>query len=83
MTTKQLELSLSPQQRTVLDYIMMEYLTVPESDSMTVEKLHNVMLLIIEKFQIINWYASIDENYVFASKEFCKNYREDILQIVN
>ena len=83
MTTKQLELSLTPQQRIVLDYVTMEFLTVPESDSMTIDKLHKLMLLIVEKFQVINWYASVDDNYVWASKEFCKNYRQDILNIVN
>ena len=83
MTTQQLELSLTPQQRIVLDYITMEFLTVTESDSLTLDKLHNLMLFIVEKFNVINWYASVDDNYVFASKEFCKNYREDILSVIN
>jgi hypothetical protein len=83
MTTKELELSLTPHQRTVLDYIMMEYLTVPESDSMTIEKLHSMMTFIVNEFHVFNWFSSVDNNYVYATKEFCKAFKDEILNIVN
>jgi hypothetical protein len=83
MTTQELELTLTPQQRIVLDYITMEFLTVPESDSLTIDKLHNLMLLIVEEFQVVNWSNQVDENYVFASKKFGKYFRDYILDIVN
>jgi hypothetical protein len=83
MTTQKLELTLTPQQRIVLDYITMDFLTVSESDSLTIDKLHNLMLLIVEEFQVVNWSNQIDENYVFASKKFCKYFRDYIMDIVN
>ena len=82
MTTQELELTLTPQQRIVLDYIMMEFLTVDESNSLTIDKLHKLMLLITEEFNVINWYASVDSDYIAASKQFCKYFREYILDIV-
>jgi hypothetical protein len=83
MTTKELELSLTPQQRTILDYIIMEFLTVPESDSLTIDKLHNLMLFIVEEFQVVNWSNQVDSNHVETSKKFGKYFRDYILDIVN
>jgi hypothetical protein len=83
MTTKDLELSLTPNQRAVLDYILMEYLTVPESDNMTVAKLQSLMLFIIQKTSVLDWYASVDSDYVYATKQLCQKYRQEILDIVN
>lgn len=83
MTTKELELSLTPKQRMVLDYLMMDYLTVDESDNMTVQKLQSLMLFIIQKTSVLDWYASVDSDYVYATKQLCKKYRQEILDIVN
>jgi hypothetical protein len=79
----ELEASLNENQRNVLDYIMMEFLTVPESDNMTVQKLQSLMLFIIQKTSVLDWYASVDSDYVYATKQLCKNYRKEILDIVN
>jgi hypothetical protein len=83
MDTLQLELSLTTQQRTLLDYIMMEFLTVEESDNMTLEKLHSLILLIKEEFIPVNWSYQMDENYTATCRKFCKILGHYILDIIN
>ena len=72
MTTQQLELTLTSQERTLLDYILMEFLTVEDSDRMTIEHLHQLILLIKEEFSVVDWSSQMDNNYVDTCKKFCK-----------
>jgi hypothetical protein len=72
MTTKQLELTLTSQERTLLDYILMEFLTVEDSDRMTIPQLHQLMLLLKEEFTVVDWSSQMDNNYVDTCKKFCK-----------
>jgi hypothetical protein len=83
MDTLELELSLTPQQKILLDYIMMEFLTVDESNSITIEKLHSLMLLIKEEFIPVNWSVQIDANDTTTCRKFCKILGHYILDIVN
>lgn len=79
----ELEESLNENQRNLLDYIMMEFLTAPESDSMTVNKLHSLLTLIVSKSDMIDYYASLDSGHTIICKKFCNNFRQEILDIVN
>jgi hypothetical protein len=83
MDTLQVELSLTPQQKILLDYIMMEFLTVDESNNMTIEKLESLMSLIKEEFIPVNWSYQIDAEYKITCKKFCKILGHYILDIVN
>jgi hypothetical protein len=83
MTTQELELTLTRQQKIVLDYIVMEFLTVDESNSLTPDKLHKLMLLIKEEFIPVNWSYQMDSNYKYTCKKFCKILYHYILDIVN
>lgn len=83
MTTQQLELTLTSQERTLLDYILMEFLTVEDSDRMTIPQLHQLMLLIKEEFTVVDWSSQMDNNYVDTCKKFCKILGHYILDILN
>lgn len=69
---KELELSLTKQEKTILDYILNEFYSVDQSDSMTIDKLHELMMLIKEEFRVYPWSSAVDSNYKYASKEFCR-----------
>jgi hypothetical protein len=79
---KQLENTLTLEQKTILDYILMEYLTVDESNNVTLEKLNGLILLIQEEWNTINWKQLVVENPTNASKKFCKILSSYILEIV-
>jgi len=79
MTTKQLEMSLTLQEKTVLDYIMMEFYSVQQSDNMTISKLHELMSLIKEEFEVYPWASAVDNDYKYACAEFCRILKSHII----
>jgi hypothetical protein len=82
MTTQQLELTLTSQERTLLDYILMEFLTVNHSDRITISQLNDLMLLIKEEFSIVDWSSQMDKNHTDTCKKFCKILGHYILDIL-